>query len=140
MDDARSLGHHRRKASPSSPLSTRVQGGTHHADDGGRAHLTVEVMPGGQRWEWLAWLARDPSRYRDGLAASAAFARRLAEDAAAALDRRRTPARASLALAPDAAQAAAPPADRRRVVRRVRPAPLPGHAAARSASRRGRLP
>jgi hypothetical protein len=117
-----------------SPLLHGFQSGVHHEGDGVRVHLTVEVMPCGERWEWLAWLARCPAQSRHGFALSAATARRFAEDAARALDRRHAPARA------DAAPVGSALANRRQVPRRPGPARLPGQMGARPGGRRGRLP
>jgi hypothetical protein len=123
------------------PLVCGFQGAEHYADDGTRIHLTVEAMPQGTRWEWLAWLARNPSLCRHGHAPSAASARRLAEDAALALDRRCSQKRAATTMGePDAAHAIFMPADRRRSPRRHRPVHLSDHAADYAALGPGAMP
>jgi len=110
-----------------SPLLHGFQSGDHYANDGTRVHLTVEVIPCRTRWEWLAWIARSPSRCRHGYALSAASARRLAEDAAVAMDRRLSSTRTAVVAVLEAAHATDSP-ERRRTARSYRPLCAPGHA------------
>jgi hypothetical protein len=120
------------------PLIHSFQGGVHYADDGTRTYLTVEAMPSGTQWEWLAWVGRSPARCRHGYASSAASARRLAEDAAIALDRRSVRASAAALDGAETGHAGEMPADRRRTAQRQRAVRQPGRAATVPGSAPGR--